>query len=682
MTYNSLLQDFDTPFGTAPFEQIEEEHYLPALEKAIANGLKEVEAIAKNTEPPTFQNVIEALENSGEKVERISSIFFNLNSAETNENIQALAREISPKLTSYGNDIMLNQDLFERVKAVWEQRESLDLTTEQFLLLEKTYQGFTRNGANLSEADKEKLRELDEKLAQHSLQYGENVLAATNAYQLFCTEEEVAGLPTAVKEMAAQEAEEAGEKGKYLISLQMPSYLPFMTYAHNRALREKLFKAQGTKAFTDSQFDNSAHVLAIAQLRHQRAQLLGFSSHADFVLAKRMAKSPSRVYAFLEELKEPALPAAKNELEELKAFAEKTDGLKDLQRWDLAYYSEKLKQARYQIDDELLKPYFEQQSVLQGAFKVAKKLYGLTFHEREDIQKYHPDITTYEVKDAEGKHLAVFYADFFPRKGKRSGAWMTVYRQQKVIDGQEVRPHISIVCNFTKPGKNTPSLLTFNEVLTLFHEFGHALHGMLAQGHYASLTGTNVYWDFVELPSQIMENWCYEKECLDLFAKHYQTGEPIPQEYVERLRKSATFMEGRATVRQLSFATLDMSWHAQSPENIKDVGQHEAAIFKPFSLLPAVAGTNMSCQFGHIFQGGYAAGYYSYKWAEVLDADAFELFKEKGLFNPEVAQAFKKLLASGGTVKPNELYRNFRGQDPDPKALLRRAGLIQKNGKA
>ncbi len=677
---NPLLETYKTPFGTVPFEEIKEEHFLPALETAIKEGLAEVDAIAQNSAPPTFSNVIEALEEAGEQVERISTVFFNLNSAETNETIQKLAREISPKLTNYGNDILLNEALFKRVKIVWEQKDTFSLTTEQALLLEKTYNSFTRNGANLSEANKQRLRKLDEEIAQHSLQFGENLLAATNDFKMFCTEEEVAGLPEGVKEGAFHDAEEAGEKGKYLITLHMPSYLPFMTYAQNRALREKLFKAYGSKAYADEKYDNREHVLAIARLRHERAQLLGFETHAHFVLAERMAKSPQKVNFFLEELKGPAMPAAKKDLEELKNFAADTDQLKELQKWDTAYYAEKLKQARYEIDDELLKPYFEVKSVINGAFTVAKKLYGITFEERQDIQKYHPDVITYEVKDQAGKHLAVFYADFFPRKGKRNGAWMTIYRQQKMQNGQDLRPHVSIVCNFTKPTAKTPSLLTFNEVLTLFHEFGHALHGIMAKGTYASLSGTNVYWDFVELPSQIMENWCYEKECLYLFAKHYQTGEPLPEEYIERLRKSATFMEGRATARQLSFATLDLSWHAQDPSEITDVGAHEAAVFKPFSLLPAVHGTNMSCQFGHIFQGGYSAGYYSYKWAEVLDADAFELFKEKGIFNATVAQAFKKLLEAGGTVPPDELYRQFRGQDPDPKALLRRAGLIEENG--
>lgn len=672
---NPLLKPYTTNFGTVPFEEIKEEHFLPAIEEAIKQGLQEVDEITCQKEQPSFANTIEALERSGELVEKVSTVFFNLNSAETNDEIQKLAREISPLLSNYGNDILLNARLFDRVKQVWEMREALELNTEQMRLLDKTYKGFTRNGANLSEEEKKTLRNIDEELGKSSLQFGENVLAETNAYQLILSEDEVEGLPESARESAAEEAESAGEKGKYLVSLQMPSYLPFMTYAKNRELREKLFRAYGSKAFKSETHDNREVIKRIVKLRQKRAELLGFKSHAEYILAERMAENPQKVMTFLEDIKTPALPAAQRDVDELKAFADKRDGLKDLQRWDASYYSEKLKQARFEIDDETLKPYFELNRVIDGAFEVANKLYGIRFEERQDIQKYHPDVITYEVKDKDGSHLAVFYADFFPRKGKRNGAWMTVYRQQQKRQGENLRPHISIVCNFTKPSKSAPSLLTFNEVLTLFHEFGHALHGIMANGTYSSLSGTNVYWDFVELPSQIMENWCYEKECLDLFARHYKTNEAIPAELVQRLRKSATFMEGNATLRQLSLGTLDMSYH--NGAMVDDVEAHETEVFKDFNLLPAVADTNMSCQFGHIFQGGYSAGYYSYKWAEVLDADAFEFFKEKGLFNQEVASRFRKLLEAGGTRHPSEVYREFRGKDPDPKALLRRAGLVE-----
>lgn len=672
---NPLLQPYKTTFGTVPFEEIKEEHFLPAINEAIKQGLQEVDDIVNLKDQPTFENTIEALEHSGELVEKVSTVFFNLNSAETNDEIQKLAREISPLLSNYSNDILLNAPLFDRVKQVWENRKAYSLNTEQMRLLDKTYKGFTRNGANLSDEDKQTLRKIDEELGRQSLQFGENVLAETNNYQLFLSEEEVAGLPESALATAAEEAEAAGEKGQYLITLQMPSYLPFMTYAKNRELREKLFRAYGSKAFKSEEHDNREVIKKIVELRQQRAELLGFKSHAEYILAERMAENPQKVMSFLEEIKEPALPAAQKDVDELRAFAEKTDGLKDMQRWDASYYSEKLKQARFEIDDETLKPYFELNRVIDGAFEVANKLYGIRFEEREDIQKYHPDVITYEVKDKDGSHLAVFYADFFPRKGKRNGAWMTVYRQQEKRDDQNLRPHISNVCNFTKPSKNSPSLLTFNEVLTLFHEFGHALHGILANGTYSSLSGTNVYWDFVELPSQIMENWCFEKECLDLFARHYKTDEAIPAELVERLRKSATFMEGNATLRQLSLGTLDMSYHNGAV--VADVEAHEKQVFEDFNLLPAVDETNMSCQFGHIFQGGYSAGYYSYKWAEVLDADAFEFFKERGLFDQEVAGRFRKLLEAGGTEHPSEVYREFRGKDPDPKALLRRAGLLK-----
>jgi peptidyl-dipeptidase Dcp len=676
---NPLLGKFRTAFETVPFEEIKVEHFGPALDEAITQGLIDIKGIVDQSAPANFTNTILALEEAGELVSRVSGIFFNLNSAETNEQIQALARDLSPKLSKYQNDIVLNEALFARVKTVWENRKEEKLEADQFRLLEKTYRSFARNGALLGNKEKLRLRELDARLAELSLAFGENLLAETNNYELYLTEDQLGGLPDYLVESAREEAEEKGKKDQYLITLQAPSYLPFMTYAKDRSLREKLFRAFGSRASQNNDHDNQKVIKEIAQLRLERAQLLAYQTHADYVLEERMAGNPAKVQEFINELLEPSLPAAKKEVAELVAFAKETDGLESLQRWDFSYYSEKLKQARYEVDDQLLKPYFELNQVIQGAFTVAEKLYGIRFIERNDIQKYHPEVITYEVQDADEKHLAVFYADFFPRAGKRNGAWMTSYRGQRFKNGREERPHVSIVCNFTKPSKNSPSLLTFNEVLTLFHEFGHSLHGILAEGRYGSLTGTNVLWDFVELPSQIMENWCYQKECLDLFARHYETGESIPEDLVERLKRSANFMEAYATVRQLSFASLDLAWHQGEVEQIKDVKAFEADIFKSFDLLPAVPGTNMSCTFGHIFQGGYAAGYYSYKWAEVLDADAFESFQERGIFDKEVAAAFRKLLAAGDSVHPSELYRQFKGQDPDPKALLRRAGLVEKN---
>jgi peptidyl-dipeptidase Dcp len=673
---NPLLQTFATPHGVPPFDQIKTEHYQPAIEKAIEWARADVEGISTQAEPATFANTIVALEQAGAALERVTSVFFNLLSAETSAELQEIAQTVSPWLTRYQNDVMLDEALFERVKTVWEQRDQYELDAEQSELLRQTYRAFERNGAALNEADKSQLRELDEKLAQRSLQFGDNVLAETNAYELYLEEKDLAGLPESLKEAAAEEAREKGEEGKYRISLQMPSFLPFMTYADRRDLRQKLFLAYGRKAFQGGEHDNQEIVLEIARLRYQRARLLGFKNHADYVLAERMAGSPAQVHQFLEELLAPALPAAREEMKELEAFARERDGLEQLQRWDVAYYSEKLKQKRYALEDEKLKPYFELDRVIQGAFGVAHKLYGLSFERRNDMPLYHPDVHAYEVKDQDGQHLAIFYGDFHPREGKRGGAWMTLYRQQHQVDGQEYRPHVSIVCNFSKPTAQKPSLLTFQEVLTLFHEFGHALHAMLARGRYASLTSPNVFWDFVELPSQVLENWCYEQECLDDFARHYQTDEPLPPEWVAQLRRSATFMEGRATVRQVSFSRLDMAWHDVDPTGIQSVGEYEQEVFAPTDLLPPVQETNMSCSFGHIFQGGYSAGYYSYKWAEVLDADAFEFFQEKGLFNPEVAQRFRHLLEAGGSIPADELYRRFRGRDADPKALLRRAGLL------
>ncbi len=674
---NPLLEKFETPFETAPFHLIKEEHFLPAIEEGIKRAKKEVSEIVNNPAEATFENTIEALEAGGNLVGTVAEIFFNLNSAETNDKIQELAHSISPLLTEYGNDIMLNEELFKRVKSVYDKRETLNLGKEESMLLDKTYLGFSRNGALLNEEDKNELREIDKKLSGLSLKFGENVLAETNAFELLVDDEkDLKGLPDGAIEAAADTAKDAGKEG-WLFNLQYPSYIPFVTYADNRSLREKMTLAFGSRAFKGDEFDNKENVKAIAQLRYKRAQLLGFKNHADYVLQRRMAENAETVNGFLKNILEAAKPAGVEEVKKLNAFAKELDGAENIQKWDFAYYNEKLKQKEYEIDDEILKPYFKLENVIQGAFHVAKKLYGIEFIENDDIPKYHEDVICYEVLDKDQSHLAAFYADFFPRSGKRNGAWMTSYRSQKMQGSKNIRPHISIVCNFTKPTSSKPSLLTFQEVTTLFHEFGHALHGILANGKYGSLSGTSVFWDFVELPSQVMENWCYEKECLDLFAKHYKTGELIPEDLVQKLRNSATFMEGYATVRQVGLASLDMAWHGVNPNHISDVSEYEKQILENTDLLPGITSSNTSCAFSHIFQGGYSAGYYSYKWAEVLDADAFEYFKEKGIFSQEVAQKFRKLLSSGGSVKPMDLYKEFRGQEPDPKALLRRAGLIK-----
>ena len=673
---NPLLE----PFDTAPFSKIKNEHFKPAFVQAIEDARAEVNAITANEEPPTFANTIEALEFSGQQLDRISSIFFNLNSAETNDEIQKIAQEVSPLLSEFSNDITLNEELFERIKAVYEQRDSLDLTVEQATLLEKKYKSFSRNGANLPEEKKKRLREIDAELAKLKLKFGENVLAETNRFEMHLTDEaDLDGLPEGEKEAAAQLAKTKGKKEGWLVTLDYPSYIPFMKYAKNRELRKKLFLAFGSKCFHGDELDNQENVLKIVNLRHERAQLLGYDSHAHFVLEERMAETPEKVVGFLDELLEKAKPAAEREFEVLKAFARELDGIHQLQKWDSAYYSEKLKQKLFDLDDEKLKPYFKLENVIDGVFKVAEKLFGLRFKEVFNIDKYHEEVKTYEVYGENGEFISLFYADFHPRPGKRGGAWMTSYKPQYQKDGQNVRPHISNVCNFTRSTPSKPSLLTFNEVTTLFHEFGHGLHGMLADTTYPSLSGTSVYWDFVELPSQIMENWCYEKEALELFATHYRTGEPIPMELIQKIKESATFQQGMQTLRQLSFGFLDMAWHGDDPSGVKDVKAHETKAFEGTQLLPDSPETCMSTSFAHIFQGGYSAGYYSYKWAEVLDADAFAYFKEKGIFDKEIADRFKEnILSKGGTEKPMELYIRFRGQEPKIEALLKRAGLLKK----
>jgi Zn-dependent oligopeptidase len=674
---NPLLEKFNTPFETAPFHLIENEHYLPAIQEAIKLAKEEIEAI-KSSALPDFDNTIAALDLAGEKLNIISSIFFNLNSAETNDTIQALAREISPLLTAHSNDILLDEELFSRIQQVYEQRHFISLTEEQKTLLDKTYKAFVRNGAKLNDAQKVRLREIDKELSQLSLKFGENVLAETNKYELVVENEEyLAGLPDAVKEAAAQTAEEKGKPGKWVFTLAFPSYIPFMTYAEKRDLRKELFIAYNTKSCKGDELDNRQHIMDMLRLKNERVNLLGYKRYSDFVLEERMAKSAPKVMEFLHNLLEKAKPKALEEMAELAAFAKELDGLAELEKWDFSYYSEKLKKQKYEVDDELLRPYFKLENVIQGVFTTAEKLFGIRFIENPDIPKYHAEVTTYEVQDLKGNHVAVFYADFFPRPGKRNGAWMTSYRGQKIIKGVDHRPHVSIVCNFTKPTKTKPSLLTFNEVTTLFHEFGHALHGMLAKGNYESLSGTSVYWDFVELPSQIFENWCYEKECLDLFARHFESGEPISEDLIQKIKNAANFHQGYQTVRQISFGLLDMAYYGSDPSLITDIPAFEKETMRHTNLLPEVEGTLMSTSFSHIFQGGYAAGYYSYKWAEVLDADAFELFLEKGIFDQETATSFKNnILAAGGSEHPSILYKRFRGREPKPEALLKRAGLI------
>ena len=676
-TMKILTEKFTTKHNTAPFSQIKLEDYKAAFEENIAKARAEIDAITNNPAAPTFENTIEALDFSGESLDRLSSIFFNMNSAETCDEMQKIAQDISPLLTAFSNDIALNEDLFKRVKAVYEQKDMLNLSAEQATLLDKKFKSFSRNGALLSEDKKTRLREIDTDLSKLKLTYGENVLAETNSYQLHITHKnDLKGLPEGTIEAAESLAKSKNLEG-WIFTLDYPSYIPFVTYADNRELRKELAIANGKKAFQNNEFDNQEITLKIAKLRFERANLLGYKTHSDFVLEERMAQSPEKVKSFLNDLLAKAKPASEKEFAQLTAFAKEVDGIDQLEKWDGAYYSEKLKQKLFDFDDEQLKPYFKLENVLNGAFTVAEKLFGISFKEVFDIDKYHEDVQTFEVLDSEGNLVAVFYTDFFPRKGKRNGAWMTSFKPQYIKDGINERPHVSIVCNFTPPTETKPSLLTFNEVTTLFHEFGHALHGMLANTTYPSLSGTSVYWDFVELPSQVMENWCYEPEALAIFAKHYETEEIIPQEYVTKIKESASFLEGMATLRQLSFGILDMAFHSKDPNQISDVKAFEKLAFDGTSLYPDVAENCMSVSFSHIFQGGYSSGYYSYKWAEVLDADAFAYFQEKGIFNKEVATKFKEnVLSKGGTELPMELYKRFRGQEPKPEALLKRAGLI------
>ena len=671
---NILTENFNTPHQTVPFDQIKNEDYLPAFKELIAQSEKEIDDLVNNTEAPTFQNTVEALAFVGEKLEVVSNIFFNLNSAETSDELQQIAQEVSPLLTEHASKISQNEKLFEKIKLVFDQKEKYHLNEEQAMLLTETYKGFVRSGALLNETDKETLKKINMDLSLKSLQFGQNALASTNAYLKHLTnKEDLAGIPESILVQYAEDAKEKNLEG-WVVSLQYPSYVPFMTYAENRALRAELALANGKKSFDGGEFDNQNLIKELVSLKHQKAQLLGYKSYADYVLEERMAKSPTQVLDFLNELLVKAKPYAEKEIEELKTLA-KADGIDDMQSYDHAFYTEKLRKAKYDLNDEELKPYFPLDQVQEAVFGLAGKLYGLNFKEVENISKYHPEVKTYEVfeKTENGEEFkSVLYVDYFPRKGKRAGAWMTSYKNQFKQNNENHRPHISIVCNFSKPTKDTPSLLTFQEVTTLFHEFGHALHGMLANTTYPNLSGTSVKWDFVELPSQFMENFCFEPEFLKTFAKHYQTGEVLADEKIEKIDQSKNFMEGYQTLRQLGFGLLDMEYHTH-PEKVKDVKSFEDEQFAKTSLYPLNPETAMSPTFSHIFQGGYSAGYYSYKWAEVLDADAFAYFKETGIFNSETAAKFKVLLSSGGTKDPMELYKNFRGSEPKVESLLKRA---------
>lgn len=673
---NPLLGDFTTPHNAPPFDKIKNEHYLPALEAGIKQGEQEIAAIKNNAEAPTFENTIVALDQVGRLLGRNAGIFFNLLSSETNDELQNIAQEVSPMLTKFQNDISLDPVLFERIKAVYDQKDQLDLTPEQEMLLQNSYDGFVRSGANLSEKDKEKFREISTELSKLSLDFGENVLKETNAYEKHITDKDLlAGLPESALEAAAGKAK-AKDKEGWLFDISMPSYLAVMKYADNRELRKELYMAYGSKSFKGDEFDNQENVKRIVELRLEMSKLLGYNNYADYVLEQRMAMNPDGVYGLLNDLYEASYKVALQEKQEVQDYAETQGFDGELMPWDWSYYSEKLKVEKFDLNDEMLKPYFELSNVVDGVFGLATDLYGITFKENKDIPVYNDEVTAYEVFDADGKFLSVFYTDFHPRPGKRGGAWMNDFKGQWKENGVDSRPHVTIVMNFTRPTETKPALLTFSEVETFLHEFGHALHGMLANSTYSSLSGTNVYRDFVELPSQIMENWAVEKEFLDRFAKHYKTGETIPAELVQKIVDSQNYLAGYLSTRQLSFGYLDMAWHTLEKPYTGDVKAFEEKAWKKTQIFDSVDGVCMSTQFGHLFAGGYAAGYYGYKWAEVLDADAFSVFKEKGLFNKEVAASFREnILEKGGTEHPMELYKRFRGHEPSVDALLKRSGL-------
>jgi peptidyl-dipeptidase Dcp len=673
---NPLLGEFNTPHQTAPFNEIKNEHFIPAFQESIKQGEAEIDAIIKNPAAPTFENTVVALDRAGKLLNRTAGIFFNLTNAETSDELQQIAQEVSPMLTKFQNDITLKPVLFEKVRVVYAQKNNLALNAEQQTLLENSYVNFIRRGANLTEEQKVKFREISTELSKLSLKFGENVLKETNNYNLHVTDKsKLSGLPDGSLEAAAAKAKSENKEG-WIFDLNMPSYLPFMKYAENRELRKEMFLAYGSKAFKGNEFDNQENVKKIAALRLQMAQLLGYNNYADYALERRMATNPAGVYKLMDDLYEASFNKANQEKTEVQDYAKRNGFNGEIMPWDWTYYSEKLKVEKFDLNDEMLKPYFELNKVVDGVFGLATDLFGITFKPNSNIQVYNKEVIPYEVFDAEGKFLSVLYTDFHPRAGKQGGAWMNDFKGQWKENGLDSRPQITIVMNFTRPTESKPALLTFDEVETLMHEFGHALHGMLANSTYQSLSGTNVYRDFVELPSQIMENWAVEKQFLDRFAVHYQTGDKIPAELVQKIVDAQNYLAGYLSIRQLSFGYLDMAWHTQEKPFSGNVKEFEENAWAKTRIFPVSDEVCMSVQFGHLFAGGYAAGYYSYKWAEVLDADAFSVFKEKGLFNKEVAKSFKEnILEKGGTEHPMVLYKRFRGQEPTVDALLERSGL-------
>ena len=674
---NPFLTTYQTPFETTPFHLIKTEHFEPAMEKGMEEHNREVEAITHNPNEPTFSNTIVALEKSGALLDRVSTVFGNLLSAETSDELEALAERMMPRLSEHSNNISLNEKLFARIKQVYDQTDLNTLNQEERMLLQNTYHSFIRNGANLSPDQKERFRELSAELSVLALKFSQNKLKETNQYELMLTAEQTDGLPDSALEAYAQAAKDKNREG-YLVTLHAPSFVPFMKYSAHRELRQQLYMAYNTICTHNNEFNNLGIVQKLVNLRLERAQLLGYDTAADYVLTRRMAENSANVYKLLNELLEAYMPTAHQELEEVKHLAQELEGTDfELMPWDWAYYSEKLKEKKFNLNEEELRPYFELKNVIKGVFGLATRLYGITFQEDPAIPVYHPEVKAYEVIDKDGSFLSVLYTDFHPRASKRSGAWMTSYKEQWKDENGNSRPQVSVTMNFTKPSEEKPALLTFSEVTTFLHEFGHALHGIFADTVYASMSGTNVYWDFVELPSQIMENFAIEKEFLNTFAKHYQTGENIPEEWIQRLVDASNFNAAYACLRQLSFGLLDMAWYTRTEPFEGDVRSYEKQAWQKTQILPEIAETCMTVQFSHIMAGGYAAGYYSYKWAEVLDADAFSLFQKNGIFNEETANSFREnVLSKGGTEHPMELYKRFRGQEPTIDALLRRNGII------
>ena len=673
---NPLLQEWETPFGTPPFQSFKIDHFKPAVEETIRSATEEIRIITENPEPPSFENTIAALDRIGDRLGDVTSILFNLNSAETTKEIQAVAHDVSPILTRFSNDITMNEKLFSRVKYIYEKRDSAGLNVEQMMLLEKNYRNFILGGAGLDEKKKLRFREISEELSQLSIKFEENILDDTNSFELHLTDKnDLAGLPDGVIDMASMEAKNRTKEG-WLFTLHSPSYIPFMKYSDKRNLREKMLRAYTSRAFHSDTHDNRSLALKIANLRLELANILGFNNFAELVLGDRMADTTSKVESFLNELFTASNPAAHRDYENVREFAITTGHTGNIERWDWPYYSEKLRKAKYDIDDEVLKPYFVLENVEKAILDLASTLYGIRFIINDQIPVYHKEVKTWEVRDNYGAFLAVLYIDYFPRKGKNGGAWMTSFREQRSDKGKEVRPLISIVANFTRPTESKPSLLTFDEVTTFLHEFGHSLHGMLTKCTYESLSGTNVARDFVELPSQFMENYAFEKEWLSQWAVHYKTGERLPEDLIEKIKASSTFNEGYACIRQLGFGFLDMAWHTITSQVTLDIAEFESSAVAKTELFPPVEGSNTSVSFGHIFGGGYASGYYGYKWAEVLDADAFMQFRETGIFNRDTAFSFRKnILEKGGTDKPMNLYKNFRGKEPTIDAFLKRSGL-------